>query len=97
MSLTPDHLVNRLTSLEMQLHAMRGYVKALEYGLHSVIASHPAPVALSELWVHVLPELADMHGGEEEAPPLFNAAFQQALAALSEHIDGALRRHSASE
>lgn len=82
----------RLEGCELELQASRGYIKALEYGLHAVIASHPAPAALAELWSHVLPELADTHSGSAEASPLFDATFQQALAGLSEHIAGAAYR-----
>lgn len=93
----PDHPENadilvRLASCELELQASRGYIKAMEYGLHAVIASHPAPGALAELWSHVLPELADTHSGSAEASPLFAATFQQALAGLSEHIAGAADR-----
>lgn len=87
-------LVERLARCEMELQAARGYIKALEYGLHAVIASHPAPAALTELWSHLLPELADAHAGGAAPSPLFDAAFQQALASLSEHIQGAADRQA---
>jgi hypothetical protein len=87
-------LVERLERCEMELQAARGYIKALEYGLHAVIASHPAPAALTELWSHLLPELADAHAGGAAPSPLFDAAFQQALASLSEHVQGAADRQA---
>lgn len=89
-----DEILQRLESCELELHASRGYIKALEYGLHPVIASHPAPAALAELWSHVLQEVADTHGGGANRSPLFDATFQQALAGLSEHIAGAVGRQS---
>lgn len=95
--MTPSESTNilqRLESCELELQASRGYIKALEYGLHAVIASHPAPAALAELWSHVLPEVADTHGGAANRSPLFDATFQQALAGLSQHIAGAASRQS---
>lgn len=59
-----------------------------------MIASHPAPAALTELWSHLLPEVADAHAGGAAPSPLFDAAFQQALASLSEHIQGAADRQA---
>jgi len=87
-----DQILSRLENCELELQASRGYIKALEYGLHAVIASHPSPAALAELWSHVLPEVADTHGGAANRPPLFDATFQQALSGLSEHIQGAADR-----
>jgi hypothetical protein len=85
----PD-ILQRLEACELELQAARGYIKALECGLHAVIASHPAPDELAALWAHVLPEVADTHGGTGTA--LFNAALRQALATLTVEIDGATRR-----
>jgi len=87
---------DRLEACELELKASRGYIKALEYGLHAVIASNPTPDRLAELWSHVLPELADAHGGGAAPFPVFDAAFQQALAGLSEHIQGAADREPGS-
>lgn len=78
----------------MELQASRGYIKALEYGLQAVIASHPSPAALTELWSHLLPEVADAHAGGTAPSPLFDAAFQHALTSLSEHIQGAADRYA---
>jgi hypothetical protein len=89
-----NEFLRRLEGCELELQASRGYIKALEYGLHAVIASHPAPAALAELWSHVLPEVADTHGGAASRSPLFDATFQQALAGLSQHIAGAAGRQS---
>lgn len=92
MTDTTDQIIERLANCELELQASRGYIKALEYGLHAVIASHPAPAALTELWSHLLPEVADAHGGDATPSPLFDAAFQQAMAGLTEHIQGAAHR-----
>ena len=88
------NILQRLESCELELQASRGYIKALEYGLHAVIASHPAPAALAELWSHVLPEVADTHSGGAGSSPLFDATFQEALRTLSDHIAGAAARQS---
>ena len=90
---SPD-ILRRLDRCEMELEVTRGYIKALEYGLHAVIASHAAPDSLAELWSHVLPDLADVHVGGAAPSPLFEAAFQQALAGLSQHIQGAAERQA---
>ncbi|MBD8636640.1 MULTISPECIES: hypothetical protein [unclassified Stenotrophomonas] len=91
-----EQILERLARCELELQASRGYIKALEYGLQAVIASHPTPAALAELWSHVLPEVADVHGGDGSSSPLFDAAFQQALAGLSDHIQGAADRQAGS-
>ena len=94
MTQPTDQTLERLTTCEFELQTARGYIKALEYGLHAVIASHPAPAALTELWSHLLPEVADAHAGGATPSPLFNAAFQQAMAGLTEHIQGAAVRQA---
>lgn len=81
----------RLERCEMELQAARGYIKALGYGVHALVARHADPGALADLWSHVLPEVADTHGGEGSA--LFNAALQQALATLSQQITSAADLH----
>lgn len=94
MTQAAKQIEERLAACELELQAARGYIKALEYGLHAVIASHPAPAALTELWSHLLPEFADAHAGGAAPSPLFDAAFQQALASLSAHIQGAADRQA---
>lgn len=90
-------MLERLKKCELELQAARGYIRALEYGLHAVVAAHPAPAALAELWPHVLPEVADVHGAGAASAPIFDAAFRQALAGLSNHVDGAARRSTGDE
>lgn len=87
-----SEILHRLETCELELQAARGYIKALECGLHTVIAAHPAPEAVAELWSHVLPEVADIHGAGATGAPLFDAALQQALSRLSDHIQGAVDR-----
>lgn len=73
----------------MELHASRGYIKALEYGLHALIARHHDPASLADLWAHVLPEVADQQAEMRDRPLLYHAAFQQALAVLTDQITSA--------
>ena len=87
-----DSMLERLEQCEMELHASRGYIKALEYGMHTLIARHPNPAELAELWAHVLPEVADHHAEMKERPPLYHAALQQALGVITEQINGAVSR-----
>lgn len=84
-------VLSRLERCEMELQASRGYIKALEYGLHAVVAAYPAPAALAELWSHVLPELADEQVSAGGHSVLYHAAFQQALTSLTTQIEGAAR------
>lgn len=89
-----EQILERLAICELELQASRGYIKALECGLHAVMVSNPAPATLTELWSHLLPEVADAHAGGAAPSPLFDAAFQHALASLSEHIQGAADRQA---
>ncbi len=40
-----NDILRRLENCELELQASRGYIKALEYGFHAVIGSHPASAA----------------------------------------------------
>lgn len=71
--------------------------KALQCGLHAVVAGHPAPATLAELWSPVLLEVANVHGASATASPHFDAAFQQALASLPEHINGAASKNGCEQ
>jgi hypothetical protein len=43
MNLTLEQLAARLEACELDLEAHRGYIITLEYGLRTVMASHPNP------------------------------------------------------
>lgn len=90
----PISLAVRLEDLEMQAAASHGYIKALEYGLHAIIATHPAPEALAELRSHLIPEVTDIHGAGATGAPLLDAAFQKALSGLSkgQHTERSMER-----
>lgn len=78
---------SRLEQLESQMEALMGHVKALEYGLRLVIATHPEPdVVLNAL---------DRISGDALAPPsatgktataMYHAALQQGLGIVREQI-----------
>jgi len=89
---TVEEILSRLERCELELQAGRAYIKALEHGLHAVVATHSDPKALGNLWAHVLPELADEQASDHQQSQLYRAAFQQALAKLTQHIDGAAQR-----
>ncbi len=88
---SPDllDLVSRIEQCELELLASRGYIKALEYGVHALIARHPNPAAPADLWAHVLPEVADQQAEIQDRPLLYHAAFQQAVTVLTEQITSA--------
>jgi len=87
-----DELLARLERCEMEAQAARGYIKALEYGMHVLIARHPSPAELDELWAHLLPEVAEHHAGMQDRPPLYHAALQQALGVITQQISAAANR-----
>ncbi|MBM9913883.1 MULTISPECIES: hypothetical protein [Stenotrophomonas] len=84
MELSLEQLAARLEACEADLEAHRGYIKALEYGLRAVIASHPNPQVLSLAWGMTLAGAADAHAGEEGFA--FNGAMQQAMRNLTREV-----------
>lgn len=84
MELSLEQLAARLEACEVDLEVHRGYIKALEYGLRAVIASHPTPQLLSLAWGMTLAGAADAHAGEEGFA--FNGAMQQAMRDLTSDL-----------
>lgn len=84
MTPTVEQLSERLDACEMELEAHRAYIKAMEYALRALVLTHPAPERLSETWLRLLPRIAAKH--RDSNGDLFAAAFQQALALLTEQI-----------
>lgn len=84
MELSLEQLAARLEACEVDLEAHRGYIKALEYGLRAVIASHPNPQILSPVWGMTLAGASDVHAGKEGY--VFTSAIQQALSALTTEL-----------
>jgi hypothetical protein len=84
MELSLEQLAARLEACEVDLEAHRGYIKALEYGLRTVIASHPNPQVFSLAWEMALAGASDAHAGEDGY--VFTNAMQQALCALTAEV-----------
>lgn len=85
MTLTLDQLAERLHACEVDLEAHRAYLKALEYALGTLIATHHDPRQLLRGWNVVLADAVDAHAGVDGA--VFTAAFQQALRTLNDEVD----------
>lgn len=82
----------RLEQLERQMHALLGHVKALEYGLRLLIATHPSP----DVILHTLDRITDealtptpLAGDAPE--PMYQAALHQGLGIIREQITEAVR------
>lgn len=82
----------RLEQVESQMHALMGHVKALEYGLRLLIATHPSP----EVILHTLDRITDqaisptpLAGDVPE--PMYQAALHQGLGIIREQITEAVR------
>jgi len=86
---------SRLEQLESQIEALMGHVKALEYGLRIVIATHPEPdVVLNALDRISGDALAPPSPTGEAATPMYYAALRQGLRIVREQITESLRsRH----
>lgn len=82
---------SRLEQLESQIQALMGHVKALEYGLRLVIATHPAPdVVLHALDRITGDALAPSSAPGKPATPMYQAALQQGLNIVREQITESL-------
>lgn len=80
-----DDVIARLEQCEMELQAHHGYLKALECGLHAVIATTENPQDLRELWQHILADAPD-HSAPK-ATEVYHAVFRGAMAKLTALID----------
>ncbi|MBD7954318.1 hypothetical protein H9654_08870 [Stenotrophomonas sp. Sa5BUN4] len=83
-----DHsemLQQRVERCEIETQAALGYIKALEYGLHSLIATLPHTSDLERLWAAILAE-PRVTRKDQSASDLRCAAMRQAMAALTELI-----------
>lgn len=84
---------DRLEQVESQIQALMGHVKALEYGLRLLIATHPSPNVI----LHTLDRITDqalspapLAGDVPE--PMYQAALHQGLGIIREQITEAVRR-----
>jgi hypothetical protein len=72
--------------------AMVGAMKALEYGIRTLIATHPDPMLLKHTWHDLLSDLPDHHlDTTAPNPELFNATMSAMLGLLTGQIDLAAR------
>ncbi|HEL3174457.1 hypothetical protein [Stenotrophomonas maltophilia] len=85
MNLTLEQLAARLEACEADLEAHRGYLKAMEYGIRTLIATHPNAKALSLSWEHTLVAAADSHFGRGGC--VFTAGIQQAMRTLTGQVE----------
>jgi hypothetical protein len=70
--------------------AMVGAMKALEYGVRTLIAVHPDPQLLNHIWQDLISDLQDRH--EENSAPnpdMFNASMSAMLGILTLQIERA--------
>lgn len=72
--------------------AMIGAMKALEYGIRTLIAVHPDPDLLNHTWHDVLSEIPDNHQDTPVPNPrIFNATMSAMLATLTLQIERAAK------
>jgi len=82
-----DATGERLEQLDSKIEALMGHVKALEYGLRLMIATHPRP----DVVLHALDQVIHQAGqplilSGAESGPLYTAALQQGLDIIREQI-----------
>lgn len=90
----PEMLQQRVERCEIETQAALGYIKALEYGLHSLIATLPHTSDLERLWAAILAE-PRVTCKDPSASDLRCAAMRQAMAALTELIHSRRGGHRA--
>ena len=82
----------RLEQIESQMHALLGHVKALEYGLRLLIATHPSPDVILHTLDHITDEELTPTPLASDAPePMYQAALHQGLGIIREQITEAVR------
>jgi hypothetical protein len=72
--------------------AMVGAMKALEYGIRTLIAVHPDPQLLSHTWHDLISDIPDRHQDNTAPnPDMFNACMSAMLGQLTGQIDRAAK------
>jgi hypothetical protein len=72
--------------------AMVGAMKALEYGVRTLIAVHPDPELLNHTWHDLISDLPDRHQDNTAPnPDMFNASMSAMLGILTLQIERAAR------
>lgn len=77
----------RIDLLEGQTQALLGHLKAMEYGLRLLIATHPNPEVLGATLAKI-EQLASAENREDDA--VYAAAISQGLTALREQVGAVL-------
>ncbi|WP_233842206.1 hypothetical protein [Dyella sp. 2HG41-7] len=68
--------------------AMVGAMKALEYGVRTLIAVHPDPQLLNHTWQDIISEMPDIHENNGAPnPKMFNASLSAMLGVLTRQIE----------
>lgn len=62
---SPQELAARMDASEVGLQAHRGYIKALEHGPRTLVASHPAHQSLPGAWSMVIAGVADANADRQ--------------------------------
>lgn len=83
-------ILERLERCESELQAARGYIKALEYGLHSLITTSSEPSKLLTLWRAVVE--AHREGDSPGESKLHHLATRMAMDAITDHAEAAVRK-----
>jgi len=78
---------------EGTLAVFAGRLMALEYGLRTLIAVHPAPEGLHAVWQALLPTIADKHSSQKsvERLPNFHQGLIEGLGRLTGQIEETLK------
>jgi hypothetical protein len=72
--------------------AMVGAMKALEYAVRTLIATHPDPQLLNHTWQDLISEIPDHHQDTTAPnPKLFNGCMSAMLGQLTGQIERAAR------
>lgn len=86
MELTSENLTRAISVLT-------GTAKAIEAAVSALIATHPEPEALQELWQHLKPGLIEQeHEQVMFQDGIYMQSFLICLASLSGEIDAAAQR-----
>ena len=90
--MTPEEMLEVIKRNEDICSAMIGAMKALEYGVRTLIATHPDPTLVKHTWHDLLSDLPDHHQDTTAPnPQLFNASMSAMLGLLTGQIDLAAR------
>jgi hypothetical protein len=82
---------DRLEQVESQIHALMGHVKALEYGLRLLIATHPSPNVILQTLGRITDQALSPTPLAGDVPgPMYQAALHQGLGIIREQFTEAV-------